>query len=273
MIKNVALAVLAHPDDIEFFCGGTLIRLQKEQGWEIHLATMTPGDCGSAEYPPDEIARIRRSGRGRGRPSQSAGRYHCVEERDMPRPLHGSSHRTGRASVRRGSASDRLHAQSRRLSSRPRDDQPHRAHGQFFGAIPNFLHGRWKNPPLEHIPHLYYCDPVDGKDVFGKPIPAGFLHRRQQQIGLKREMLACHASQRNWLIKHHGVDNFPRLDAGMGRQSKESTAGVPMRKAFVSTRDTAIRKTICWANCSGALSQRAEPGLSSAPRELQRQRP
>ena len=28
-------------------------------------------------------------------------------------------------------------------------------------------------PPIEHIPHLYYCDPIEGKDLFGRPVPAG----------------------------------------------------------------------------------------------------
>ena len=59
-MNNVVLSVLAHPDDAEFLCAGTLIRLG-EQGWEVHIASMTPGDCGSAEFPPDEIARIRRA--------------------------------------------------------------------------------------------------------------------------------------------------------------------------------------------------------------------
>ena len=40
-----ALAILAHPDDAEFLCAGTLVRLACERGWSIHIATMTPGDC------------------------------------------------------------------------------------------------------------------------------------------------------------------------------------------------------------------------------------
>ena len=59
-MNTTALAILAHPDDAEFLCAGTLVRLRKEKGWTIHIATMTPGDCGSAEHNPEEIARIRR---------------------------------------------------------------------------------------------------------------------------------------------------------------------------------------------------------------------
>ena len=60
-MTKVVLGVFAHPDDAEFLCAGTLLRLARERGWQVHIATMTPGDCGSAELPPGEISRIRRA--------------------------------------------------------------------------------------------------------------------------------------------------------------------------------------------------------------------
>lgn len=54
------LAIHAHPDDIEFQCAGTLALL-KQRGCHITTATMTPGDCGSAELDPDEISTVRRA--------------------------------------------------------------------------------------------------------------------------------------------------------------------------------------------------------------------
>ena len=53
------LAFMAHPDDVEFTCAGTLARLKQEAGCRIAIATATSGDCGSVELRPDEIARIR----------------------------------------------------------------------------------------------------------------------------------------------------------------------------------------------------------------------
>ena len=53
------LAVHAHPDDIEIQCAGTLLQLEA-LGCRISVATMTPGDCGSAEMSQDEIADVRR---------------------------------------------------------------------------------------------------------------------------------------------------------------------------------------------------------------------
>src|SRR5207249_4192747 len=81
-MNNVALAILAHPDDAEFLCAGSLVRLRQEKGWSIHIASMTPGDCGSAEHGPDEIARIRR-GEGAAAAAAIGAAYHCLEERDL----------------------------------------------------------------------------------------------------------------------------------------------------------------------------------------------
>ena len=53
------LAIHAHPDDVEFQCAGTL-GLLKQLGHHITIATMTPGDCGSAEMGRAEISRVRR---------------------------------------------------------------------------------------------------------------------------------------------------------------------------------------------------------------------
>lgn len=48
MIKT-ALAVAAHPDDIEFMMAGTLVLL-RNQGYEIHYMNLSTGNCGSIDY-------------------------------------------------------------------------------------------------------------------------------------------------------------------------------------------------------------------------------
>ena len=62
------MVIVAHPDDAEFLCAGTLLRLHAEHGWAVHVATMTAGDCGSAEHAPDEIAPLRDAGPGHAPP-------------------------------------------------------------------------------------------------------------------------------------------------------------------------------------------------------------
>jgi hypothetical protein len=78
-----------------------------------------------------------------------------------------------------------------------------------FGApIPNFHRRQGHAPPLDHIPHLYYCDPIEGKDPLGREIPPGFGIDISGVVETKANMLASHASQREWLLKHHGMDQY-----------------------------------------------------------------
>ena len=95
---NIALAILAHPDDAEFLCAGTLIRIRQERGYAIHIATMTPGDCGSAEYPPEEISCIRRT-EGANAAKAIGAEYTCLEERDL-RVIYGEACRMGAARLK-----------------------------------------------------------------------------------------------------------------------------------------------------------------------------
>src|ERR1043165_443367 len=53
------LAVMAHPDDVELLCAGTLILL-RQAGWDVHIATMTAGDLGSMKPSRAAISKIRR---------------------------------------------------------------------------------------------------------------------------------------------------------------------------------------------------------------------
>ena len=71
---------MAHPDDAEFTCGGTLALLH-QHGWEIHIATMTPGDCGSDSWVPRRSAGSGGSRRPTRRPCWAA-QYHCLECQD-----------------------------------------------------------------------------------------------------------------------------------------------------------------------------------------------
>lgn len=75
------LSLGAHPDDAEFFCAGTLALLRKK-GWQIHIATMTPGDCGTVQYSREEISRIRRAEAAKAA-SLLDGTYHCLECDDI----------------------------------------------------------------------------------------------------------------------------------------------------------------------------------------------
>src|SRR5436190_16796683 len=58
-IRNrVAMAVVAHPDDIEFMMAGTLLLLKKA-GYETHYLNLSRGNCGSIETDSATTAKIR----------------------------------------------------------------------------------------------------------------------------------------------------------------------------------------------------------------------
>ena len=78
--NQTVLAFMAHPDDAEFFCAGTLIRLA-EAGWQVHVATATPGDCGTTTETRWAIS-ARRTGEAKKAAALIGAAYHCLGERD-----------------------------------------------------------------------------------------------------------------------------------------------------------------------------------------------
>jgi N-acetylglucosamine malate deacetylase 1 len=58
MSDKVALAVSAHPDDIEFYMAGTMLLLS-EAGYELHYLTIANGGCGGTQDDAATIARTR----------------------------------------------------------------------------------------------------------------------------------------------------------------------------------------------------------------------
>lgn len=204
-MDKVILSILAHPDDAEFLCAGTLRRLHIEHGWQIHLATMTPGDCGSAEHSAEEISRLRRA-EGAAAAQKLGGTYHCLEERDLLVMYNEQALakvtrllRQVRPAVLITHSPNDYHLDHEQTSVLVRA-------AAFAAPVPLYLKG--EGALLEHVPHLYYCDPLEGKDALGNEIAPGFVIDISTVIDVKAEALAAHASQRNWLFKHHGVDNY-----------------------------------------------------------------
>ncbi len=206
-MNKIILSVLAHPDDAEVLCAGTLIRLKNEHGFDVHIASMTAGDCGSVEYGPQEISRLRRA-EGAKAAALIDATYQCLEERDL---LVCYDART----LEKVTRLLRLVQPSIVITHSPSDYMlDHEmtstlTRAAAFGApIPNFLAERRIGSVLPHIPHLYYCDALEGKDPLGREVPPGFRIDISKVIETKAEMLAAHASQRDWLMKHHGMDHY-----------------------------------------------------------------
>ena len=205
----VVLAIHAHPDDIEFQCAGTLALL-RQKGCRIVVATMTPGDCGSAELPPGEIAAVRRAEAQRSAELLGA-EYICLEFRDLSIDVDNDSRRRVTETVRRVRPDLVLTAPpvdymtDHEVTSRLVRD------ACFAASVPNYVTQQWDAaPPSPKIPHLYYVDPIEGVDHFGRPLEPHFHIDITQTFDLKRRMLACHESQRAWLQRQHGMDEYTR---------------------------------------------------------------
>jgi N-acetylglucosamine malate deacetylase 1 len=206
-MNNVVLSLLAHPDDAEFMCAGTLASLVQAHGWKAHIASMTPGDCGSTEHPSEAISAIRRlEGAKAARLIQ--GEYHCLEERDLrifyqERPLESVTRLLRQVRPRVVIT----HSPQDYMLDHEVTSMLARA-AAFAAPVPNFLYERGIGPPLERIPHLYYCDPVEGKDLLGRAIDPEFSIDISAVMDTKAAMLREHSSQRQWLLKHHGMDHY-----------------------------------------------------------------
>jgi LmbE family N-acetylglucosaminyl deacetylase len=101
------------------------------------------------------------------------------------------------------------------------------------------------------IPYLYYCDPVEAMDPLGRLVEPTTWVDVSAQMDRKVEMLSCHASQRQWLLAHHGVDEY--LDA-MRRHAalRGRQAGVAAAEAFVQHRGHAYPKDDLLASLFGS---------------------
>lgn len=202
MAKHI-VSIHAHPDDAEILAGGTLAHLAA-RGHRITIVTMTPGDKGSAELGPDAIAEVRR-GEGQRAASLIGASYLCAEFRDLE-IFNDNASRYRVVELLRVTKPDIL------LTSAPSDYLcDHEAtsilvRDACFGApCPNYI---TESKPIEHIPHLYFMDPIGGADREGNAVQPHFTVDVAATFQKKWDMLASHESQREWLRRQHGMDNY-----------------------------------------------------------------
>lgn len=224
------LAIHAHPDDVEFQCAGTLALLAAA-GHEISMITMTAGDCGSRELGPEEIAAVRRE-EARRSAEMIGATYECLEFQDLAIVIDNDSKRRVTEAIRR-------HRPALVFTAPPVDYMDdHEAASRlvrdaaFNASCPNYATRQWEPAPAtDKIPHLYYVDPIEGSDPWGERITPHFYVDVTTTFDTKRNMLACHDSQRTWLRAQHGVDEY--LDSQKRWSAARGTeAGVKYAEAF-----------------------------------------
>ena len=220
------VSIHAHPDDAEILGGGTLALLAAA-GHAITIVTMTPGDKGSDEIGPEEIAAIRRV-EAMTAAALIGADYRCAEFRDLEIFPDHASRRTVVELTRQlrpdivltAAPSDYL-ADHEITSALVRD-------ALFAAAAPNY---RTATAALPSIPHLYFMDPIEGLDREGRRVAPGFIVDVTPVFETKRAMLAAHASQRAWLMRRHGIDDYLRaMEAWCAERGRE--AGVRYGEGF-----------------------------------------
>jgi LmbE family N-acetylglucosaminyl deacetylase len=202
MRKNV-LGIFAHPDDAELMCTGVL-SLLKKTGWSVHIATLTPGDKGTAEYSREEISSIRRE-EAANASKFVEGTYYCLESEDLY-ILYD------REIINKTTALIRKVRPTIVFTASPDDYMIDHEITSMIVQAACFASGV-KNmevieEPFEPVPYLYYSDPMEGKDKLGNPIQPSVYVDITDEIEIKEKMLACHKSQRDWLKAHHKMDEY-----------------------------------------------------------------
>lgn len=202
-MRKTVLGIFAHPDDAEFSCAGTLALLSRS-GWEIHIATMTPGDKGSAELNRKQISKIRKA-EARVSARILQGNYHCLEMDDIYIFYD-------RNSINKTTSLIRKFRPSLVFTASPDDYMvDHEITSKivqtacFCAGIKNMeIIGK----PFEPIPYLFYSDPMEAKNKMGSVVYPSFYVDITSVMDTKENMLACHKSQREWLLVHHKIDEY-----------------------------------------------------------------
>jgi LmbE family N-acetylglucosaminyl deacetylase len=220
MSAKVAIAVAAHPDDIEFLMGGTLLLL-KRAGWETHYLNVSSGNCGSQKMGPEETARVR------GEEAKQAAEllgatWHEGFSHDLE-ILYDMSHLRKLAAIVRGVAPDVV------LTHAPQDYMEDHTNvcrlavtAAFTHSMPNFETEPPTEPPFKEV-SVYHAMPYGLRDNLRKRVTAGLYVDVAEVAEEKLAALSAHESQRSWLDASQGLDSYlakmEELDREVGRLS------------------------------------------------------
>lgn len=217
---KTAIAIAAHPDDIEFLMAGTLMLLA-ENGYEIHYWNLANGSCGTTRHSVEEITRVRRE-EARAAAASIGAHFHesiCNDLEvfyDKPTLLRV-------ASVIREVAPDIV------LTHSPTDYMEDHTNtcrlavtGTFSRGMPNF--------PVEpacaatnHQTTIYHAQPYSHRDPLGHLVTPQYFVDVTDCVERKVKMLSRHQSQKRWLDESQGLDSYLQtlraLDLEAGKMS------------------------------------------------------
>lgn len=200
-----ALAIAAHPDDIEFMMAGTLLRLQKA-GWEIHYMNLATGNQGTAAFSSAEITRIRREEAKAACELAGAFFHEAVADdleifynRDLLAKVGATVREVAPEIILTHYLQDYMedHSTTGRLA----------VTAAFSRAMVNFVTNPQRPVTGQNIA-LYHALPYGLRDPYGRLVEADFFVNIEEEVELKVNMLACHKSQKDWLDVSQGYGAY-----------------------------------------------------------------
>ena len=221
MPSKVAIAIGAHPDDIEFYMAGTLLKLKK-QGYETHYLTLANGNCGSAQYNAATTESIRNT-EARAAAAILGAQFHpsltndleILYNLDLLRELAAVIRDVKPGIVLTHSPQDYMedHVNTSRLA----------VTAAFTSGMPNFRTAPQRSA-AEYDVALYHAMPHGLCDQLRRRlIPGAFVNTTSVQK-TKRQALAAHKSQQGWLDVSQGINSFllamENMSLEVGRLSK-----------------------------------------------------
>ena len=212
------LALHAHPDDTETLGAGTLA-LMSRAGHRVVIATATAGEGGSEELGPEETARVRQA-EAAAAATVIGAEYRCaglgdlaVFNDDTCRRAITELVRWAKPQIVITAAPADYHPDHEAVSLLARD-------ACFAATVPNYLTG--PSGALDAIPHLYFMDPIGGRDREGRRVAPQFGANVGAVFSEKQAMLAAHASQDSWVAKQHGIpDHLASMERWTRRRGRD----------------------------------------------------
>jgi LmbE family N-acetylglucosaminyl deacetylase len=211
-----ALAIAAHPDDIEFVMAGTLLMLQRA-GWDIHYLNVANGNMGSMTIRPAELARVRRR--------EAKAACEALDATWHPPICNDLEVFYDTRTLRRVGAVIRSVAPTVILTHSPQDymeDHMTTARLAVTAAFARATPGYRTIPPVPPAPGpvtIYHASPHGMRDGLRRIVPPGAFVNTTSVHDRKTAALACHRSQRQWLDTTQQMDDYLRTMDAFSRRT------------------------------------------------------
>ena len=206
-IRNspAALAIGAHPDDIEFVMAGTLLLL-RQAGWDVHYLNLSSGNLGSTARGAAKIVGTRRR-EARAAAKRLGATWHPPFCNDLEVFYETKTLRKLCAIVRE--VAPRII-----LTHSPQDYMEDHTNTSRLTVTAAFARGMANyrslpaRRPIESPVTIYHASPHGLRDPLRRRIVPGAFVDTTAVHDRKREALACHASQKQWLDASQGMNSY-----------------------------------------------------------------